>query len=138
MKKTLLVQSLALTAVLVSGAVLATPANMVIDNNTMLVTNAYVHDVASPSPLAPKTAESLPWAAVTALCHGTKVPMIKGSDSCAFDVYASYSSDPKQIHVGTVTFYVSNGEVVNVKQLALQYGLKIVSTAPGQFELDNV
>src|SRR3990167_8351726 len=134
MKKALLIQSVALTAVLASGAALAAaPANMVIDNNTSLVTNAYVHDIASPSALGPKSSESIPWGTVTALCHGTKSPLMKVSDSCAFDVYASRSSNPKQIHVGTVTFYVSNGEVVNIAQLGLQYRLKIISTAPGQF-----
>lgn len=138
MKKALLIQSLALAAVLASGAALATPANMVIDNNTFMVTNAYVHDAASPSSLAPKSAETVPWAVVTTLCHGTTIPLMKGSDSCSFDVYASYSPDPKQIHVGTVTFYLSDGEVVNIAQFGLQYGLKIISTAPGQFELDNV
>lgn len=138
MKKVLLVQSLALTAVLASGAAFAAaPANMIIDNNTFLVTNAYVHDAASSAPLGPKSSESIPWASVTKTCHGAASPLMKGSDSCAFDVYASYSPDPKQIHVGTVTFYLSNGEVVNIAQLGLRYGLKIVSTAPGQFELDN-
>lgn len=137
MKKALLIQSVALTAALVCGAACAAPANMVIDNNTFMTSNAYTHDQAAPSPLAPKSSESIPWATVTALCHGTVPPLMKGSDSCAFDVYASYSPDPKQIHVGTVTFYVSDGEVVNITQLGLQYGLKIISNAPGQFELDN-
>lgn len=140
MKKRTLVHSVALSAFLMGGVALAAaPANAIVDNNTYLISNAYMHDTASPVPVGPKTAVSIPWTVVEKLCHGSTAHFIKGSDSCAFDVYAtSDAAHPKQIHVATVTMYLSNGDIVNIAQLGLEYGLKLVAVAPGKVELDNV
>jgi hypothetical protein len=140
MKIAKLLQCAVCCAGLISGvAAAAAPSAMVVDNNTLFWTNAYIHDAASPSALGPKSNESIPWTAVTSLCHGTQPPLMQGSDSCAFDVYATTdSANPKQIHVATVTMYLSDGQVVNVAQHALQYGLKVMPVFPGHFELDNV
>lgn len=140
MKKSLFLGSVGVAALMLSGAVLAAaPANMIIDNNTTLSSNAYIHDSASPNVLAPKTAESISWADVTALCHGTTPPLLGGSDSCSFDVYATLdAANPQQIHVATVNMYLSNGDVINIAQLGTSYGLVVKAVAPGQFELDTI
>lgn len=139
MKKGILLCSVALAAFLMGGAAFAkAPEHMAVDNNTYLISNAYMHDIASSAPLGPKSSETIPWTTITALCHGTS-SLLKSSDSCAFDVYAtSDAANPKQIHVATVTMYLSDGKVVNIAQLGAQYGLKVVAVAPGKFELNNV
>lgn len=139
MKKGTLIYSVSLFAFLMGGAAFAAaPNHMAVDNNTYLISNAYMHDIASSAPLGPKSSEVIPWTTITTLCHGTALSM-KSSDSCAFDVYAtSDAANPKQIHVATVTMYLSDGKVVNIAQLGSQYGLKVVAVAPGKFELDNV
>lgn len=139
MKKSFLVKSFACVALLASGVTFAAaPANMLVTNNSMYMSNAYIHDVATPYPTGPKSFESIPWSTMKSMCHGKGVALT-GSDSCAFDVYATYNSNPKLIHVATVTFFLSNGYVVSiVNARGLQYGLKVATLAPGQFELDQV
>ena len=137
MKKINSILAIGLSACLITcTAFAAAPANMSVDNNTYLISNAYMHDAPTSVPVGPKSFALIPWSEVTTFCHGSSM---SGSDSCAFDVYAtSDGANPKQIHVATVTFYLSNGEFVNIKQLALQYGLKLAAVAPGKIELDNV
>lgn len=139
MNKSFFLKSVGCAAFLAIGVASASaPSGMVVVNNTLETANAYMHNIASPYPTAPKSSESIPWGVLKSMCDGKK-SMLKGSDSCAFDVYATYTSNPKLIHVATVTFFLSNGNIIDIVNAhGLQYGLKIVSTAPGQFELDNV
>lgn len=140
MKKSFLIKSFACAALLTTGVVFAAaPDNMLVTNNSFDTVNGYIHDVASPYPTAPKSFESIPWSKISKLCHGTTASMPTGSDSCSIDVYATYNSNPKLIHVATVTMFLSNGNIASiVNDHGLQYGLKVVSPGPGQFELDAV
>lgn len=140
MKKSFLIKSFACTALLTTGAALATaPDNMLVTNNSFDTVNGYIHDVASPYPTPPKSFESIPWSKISKLCHGTSSSKLTGSDSCSIDVYATYNLNPKLIHVATVTMFLSDGNIVSiVNDHGLQYGLKVVSPGPGQFELNQV
>ncbi len=141
MKNSFLVSAFACTVLLTTGAAFAAaPADMSISNNSFDVSNGYIHNIASPYPLGPKSFEAIPWAKMTELCHGaTPRATLKGSDSCSIDVYATYNSNPKLIHVATVTMFLSNGDIVSIVNAhGYQYGLQVVSTAPGQFELDMI
>ena len=140
MKKLSCVAVLALTAALATGAAFAAaPANMLIANNTGYFTNAYIHNVPG-EPLGPHNSQFIPWTgpnSVTALCHGSS-SMLKDADPCAFEVYLTDDpSNPQQTDFATVTFYVSNGVVVNVNYVTHVHGVKIKSTRPGQFELND-
>ena len=134
-----LTKTLVVSALLFSCSIFAAaPAKMTIINSTGLMTDAYVHGNASPNVLLPHSSFSVPWGKVTKICHNTQLPMLQSSDPCAFEVYAT--NDPanlKQIDVGTVTMYLSDGHVVNINNKGSSYGLKIVALSPGQFELDD-
>jgi len=136
MKKSTVLKSVAaLSLAFVSGVTMAAaPANLSIINNTGFTTNAYVHDVASPNVLGPHNFELIAWSDVTNLCHNTMPPLMNSSDPCAFEVYATNDpqNNPKQIDVGTVMIYLSDGHVGYVDNKAQSYGLKIVAIAPGQ------
>ena len=137
MKKTTVLKSLALSLVAMSGiAMAAAPDSMQIANMTCYTTNAYVHNTASQKVLGPYSSESIPWDAVTHLCHGSAPLLASSSDPCAFEVYATTdSAAPKQIDVGTVTMYLSDGRVLSIHNNKSAYGLKIVSVGPGHFAM---
>ena len=140
MKKMHLVKCLGLSVALTSAASFASaPVQMNIINKSSFITNAYVHDIASPAVLAPHSVEKISWANVKKLCHNLHAYSMKSSDPCSFEVYATTDKHkPKQIDVGTVTFYVNDGEVVNIANKGLVYGLKIDALAPGQFVMSNI
>lgn len=122
-----------------SASAMAAPANLQVINNTGLISKAYVHDVASPTILGPHSAVNIPWTTVVNVCHNTLPPAFASSDPCAFEVYATDDSAyPQKIDVGTVTMYLSDGQVGYVENKGLFYGLKIVALSPGQFELDTI
>jgi len=134
MKKLLLTGILSVA--LFSSAALAVPSDFKIMNNTGYSTNAYVHGVASPSVVGAYSFANIPWANVTDMCHGV-TPPLKAQDPCSFEVYATNGADPQQIDVGTVVFYLSDGNFEYVSNHALSYGLKIVPLAAGQIELED-
>lgn len=122
-----------------SASVMAAPANLLVDNNTGLIANAYVHTVASPNIIGPHGTLSLPWTTVTNVCHNTMPPLFSSSDPCAFEIYATDDpANPQKIDVGTVTMYLSDGHVGYVENKSLFYNLKIVALSPGQFELNTI
>lgn len=137
--KKMMFYAAALSAALFAASTFAVaPANMVIINSTLLTTNAYVHGNPSPNVLPAYSSESIAWADVTNLCHNTMPPALRSSDPCSFEVYAtSDGANPKQIDVGTVTMYLSDGHIASVQNKGLPYGLKINALAPGQFELSS-
>lgn len=134
-------RSVVITSVLVSGATFAAaPDNMYIKNNSFYSSDAYVHEVAG-QPLPAGQMVLLPWATVKNLCHGKKPSMLQAADPCSFEVYATLDmSNPKQIDVGTITFYVSDGTVghIAVTADAQAHNLTIKSAFPGEFELDEL
>lgn len=136
--KSLLWKTLAIGALLSSTAIYAdAPAAMQIVNLSHYTTNAYVHNNPG-QPLLPSGVTSIPWYVVTGLCHGN-LSRLKDEDPCSFEIYATTdSSNPKQIDVGTVTFYVSSGQLVNYHDVeGSAYGLKLSSNVPGQFVLSG-
>lgn len=138
MKKAFWIKSITCAALLTSGAALAgAPADMLITNNTGYYTNAYVHNNPS-QPLGPHKVETIPWTgatSVTSLCHGGS-SAVKDADPCAFEVYVSRTSNnPQQIDLATVTFYVSNGKVLDIDYVTHVKGVEIESPAAGQFVL---
>ncbi|HLB55747.1 MAG TPA: hypothetical protein VJK30_00250 [Coxiellaceae bacterium] len=136
MKKSFWIKSIACAALMVTGVALAdAPADMLITNDTGYYTNAYVHNNPG-QPLGPHKVETIPWTTVANLCHGTST--VKDADPCAFEVYLSRkASNPEQIDFATVTFYVSNGNLVDINYVTHVKGLKIDSPVAGQFTLKH-
>lgn len=136
MKKAFWIKSIACAALMVTGAALAdAPANMLITNDTGYYTNAYVHDIAG-QPIGPHAMGTVPWTKIASLCNGTS--NIKDANPCAFEVYVSHNANnPKQTDLATVTFYVSNGKLVDINYVTHGKRLEIESSAAGQFTLEH-
>lgn len=136
-----IVRSCAVAALILSTASFAAaPDNMLVKNNSMYTSDAYVHNVAGQS-LPAGQSQLVPWTAVTNLCHGVNPPFAQAQDPCSFEVFATVdpTNNPKQIDVGTVTFNVNDGKVVNIQVTtdAKSRHLTIKTMFPGEFELDE-
>jgi hypothetical protein len=89
------------------------PTKMLVVNDSGYTTNAYFHGNPSPLPVGPYESKSIPWKTLATLCYHSS-GMLKASDPCAFQVYASDDNNPQQYNVAVITLYLSNGHIVNI------------------------
>lgn len=133
MKKTSIAAAIIACLALNSVAFAAqSPAEISVVNDSGYMTNAYFHGNPSPLPLAAHKSEYVPWNTLMTLCHGSQ-GMLKASDPCSFQVYASNNGNPKQYNVAVITLYLSNGHVVNITNNSKKF--RVVSNGPAHFEL---
>lgn len=102
-----LVKSLAASALLLaSGAVLAKPSYLTINNTTDVESNAFLAGKKSDHPTAPKTTSKVSWFAVQMVCYGH----IDSANRCHAIIYMdTQSKDP--IELGEVTLEMTTGDI---------------------------